>query len=236
MKFLRPMLGGLLLFALPFAAFAGDPFFCNIQGSTLTYAKRTPSGKAERLQTLRIDSVISELDGTVRILYTDDFRKPNGRKMYGGPASLEVKADAAGNTFINIGETAAVVARGIFPDRSVSAEGGVSLLPISVREGYSLPDATCQVHCGPLTMNVSLTERVVTSIETITVPAGTFECVVVTERRQEKGLGRNVDIINRTWYAKGIGIVRHDNLSLSMKPLYSELLETVTIPAPDPLY
>ena len=44
-----------------------------------------------------------------------------------------------------------------------------------------------------------------------TVPAGTFDCIVVRERKIERGIGRNRDTLTENWYAPGIGPVRHDS-------------------------
>ena len=60
--------------------------------------------------------------------------------------------------------------------------------------------------------------------ENISVPAGTFHCIVVRERKLERRpLYRN-DRITLTWYALGYGLVRHDTFFLDGELESSEQL------------
>ena len=63
--------------------------------------------------------------------------------------------------------------------------------------------------------------------ETITVPAGTFDCVVVKEHKVERAPLFKRDRITYTWYALGIGLVRHDTLFTDGRRECSEQLTRI---------
>ena len=73
-------------------------------------------------------------------------------------------------------------------------------------------------------MKITVIQRQVLRFETITTPAGTYNCIVIREQKSEKGMGRNRHTIADTWYSKGIGMVRHDTYNLKMELLTSEIL------------
>ena len=56
---------------------------------------------------------------------------------------------------------------------------------------------------------------------------GKFECIVIRERKVEKGMGRNRHTIADTWYARGVGMVRHDTHDPDLNLLTSEVLTSI---------
>ena len=84
-------------------------------------------------------------------------------------------------------------------------------IPANLKPGDRLPDAHARVKTGVLTHTMDITEREVLRTERITVPAGTFDCVVLREHKVEHGVGRERDNICENWYAPGIGPIRHDS-------------------------
>ena len=78
-----------------------------------------------------------------------------------------------------------------------------------------------------MTMNVTVTERRVLGTDTLTTPAGTFPCVIVSEHKVEKGMMRNRVTTARTWYARGVGMVRHDTYDRNLKLETTEVLEKI---------
>ena len=60
--------------------------------------------------------------------------------------------------------------------------------------------------------SIDYTERKVLRTEKVTVPAGTFDCIVVQERKVEKAPLLKRENITLTWYSLEYGFVRHDSL------------------------
>ena len=93
--------------------------------------------------------------------------------------------------------------------------------------GDTLPDVYASVKVLGMTMKITVTQRQVLKFETIATPAGTYDCIVIREKKLEKGLGRNRHTIADTWYSKGIGMVRHDTYNLQLELQTSEILTAI---------
>jgi hypothetical protein len=95
-----------------------------------------------------------------------------------------------------------------------------------------LKDATltARVASGGMTlftMNVEVSNRKVIGQEKITTPAGTFECVKLSQDVKTKMIV-NVEASSVDWYAEEIGLVRSESFNTSGKLLgYSELTKVV---------
>lgn len=82
----------------------------------------------------------------------------------------------------------------------------------NVKPGDTLDEIHGKVECAGMKLTIDYTERKVLRREKVTVPAGTFDCIVVQERKVEKAPLMKRDSITLTWYALGYGFVRHDSL------------------------
>mgnify|MGYP004500231227 FL=1 len=120
------------------------------------------------------------------------------------------------------------VASNYVSDSMIKGEPCFSVLPSSMKEGDVLEDAVFEVTVAGLPCKVSVTDRKVVGWERITVPAGTFDCVVVLEHKSQR-LGKLVVSYAYTWYAAGIGMIRHDTyIKGSLKT--TERLVSLTMP------
>lgn len=213
----------LLLWGL--SAWAGEPYFCMQQGRTLFYERRVAaSGKLERTTTWIIGDVHAE--GTLsRVDYTFALNKPNGSPMYGGPSEMSVLVERDGSVRMDVGGTMKAVFSNMFPNAEIVSAGEPTLLPADMRPGDVLPDARSVVTVRGLKYKTEVTERQVLREERITVPAGTFDCIVVREHKVERGPGRNRTTTGETWYARGIGYVRHDTYDKNLRLETTEVLK-----------
>lgn len=207
------------------AAPAAEPYFCTQPGRMLYYERlEAGSGKLQRTTTWAIDSVRPAGDGTV-VDYTFALNKPGGAPMYGGPAQMSVRIDGRGDVRMDVGGTMKVIFAGMFPRAEIVSTGDQTLLPVDMRPGDSLPDAHSVVSVLKMKYRTDVMQREVLREERITVPAGTFDCVVVREHKVERGPGRNRVTTSETWYARGIGYVRHDTYDKNLKLETSEVLK-----------
>ncbi|MDC8006079.1 hypothetical protein POV27_18650 [Aureisphaera galaxeae] len=93
--------------------------------------------------------------------------------------------------------------------------------------GTDLADGTLQVTAGggPIGLNmiVEVTNRKVEARETITTPAGDFDCLVLTQEVRTKLLV-NVRGKSKEWYSPNIGVVRTESYNKKGKMMgYSEI-------------
>jgi len=216
------ILAALLLLA--FAANAGSPFFMTREGARMNYVRRSASNnKVTWTYVVSVDSVY--LDG---IEFTYDFHRPGGGQMYGGPLKMSMQLNEAGDITMDVASTVKTFVRNILPKADVFSEGGDTVLPASMSPGDCLPDVYADARVMKMNYHVSISGRKVLRRETVSVPAGTFDCTVVEEHKVESGLGRNRDIRTLTWYAAGVGEVKHESYDWRTQKLMTvEVLESV---------
>lgn len=216
-----------LIFSAPFMD-AQDAYFCTTEGRELTYVRKYVSdGRVKWTHTLTVGTVSGTSGGGRHIEYTSEFRKAGGGGMYGGPISLYADVDPSGNVDMDISASLSAVFRNIFPKVNVHSEGASTVLPNDMKAGDILPDASCTVHVGALKYVTSVTDRHVLRTETVTTDAGTFDCIVVSEHKVEKGPGRNRVTTAHTWYCRNLGMVRHDTYDKNSILETSEILEKI---------
>lgn len=202
------------------------PYFCNEEDAVLEYIRTTAEGDVKWYHTMKIEEVRQEGDLTL-IDYTSHILNHKRKPYYGDePAELSASVNQ-GSVTLDVAESVAAVFRTLLPSGAkITSSGGESTLPSDMVPGDVLPDVHASVKALGLTMKVTVTERKVLRIETISTPAGTFDCVVIRERKVEKGMGRNRHTVADTWYARGIGMVRHDTYSPDMELQTSEVLSS----------
>lgn len=204
------MLMIMMLLLAGVAGRAGEPYCCTTPGRTLVYERTKANGRFERTVTMEYTAV--RRSGTKRLVDCIlTVRGPGGGELYGGPSQQTTVVTADGTVEQNLGESLRAVLHNMFPGASQSAEGTPAILPADMKPGDKLPDGRGTVKTGIMTHSMEIIEREVLRYERITVPAGTFDCVVVRERKIERGIGLGRDTVCENWYAPGIGPVRHDS-------------------------
>ena len=144
------------------------------------------------------------------------------------PAVMTALISRDGDVTLDIAASLVSVLKGIlWKNARITAEGGLTLLRPVLTPGDTLQSAPGKVRALGMTMNVTVTERRVLGTDTLTTPAGTFPCVIVSEHKVEKGMMRNRITTARTWYARGVGMVRHDTYDRNLKLETTEVLEKI---------
>lgn len=227
MMVLRRFVALLLLLPVWFAATAGEPYFCTESGRKLHY-ERYKEGSGKLIQTTLVNIVGVKTGGTVRSVdYWMSVRKTDGRELYGGRLDLTTQIKQNGDVLTDFGATIKSVIRNYFPNAGISSSGDLAVVPALMHPGEALPDAHCVVEVAGLKFTVDLTGRTVLRRETLKTPAGSFECVVAREHRVENGPMHHNDIWTDTWYAPGIGYVRHDHYDRKLRLESTEILVRV---------
>ena len=112
----------------------------------------------------------------------------------------------------------------------ITVDGDFLEFPSNPQPGQTLPDATMTVNIGggastpvAMKMTIYITNRKVEAIEDITTPAGTFNCVKMSQDVSTK-MVVNVKSSSVDWYAKDVGMVRQESYRKNGKMIgYSEL-------------
>ena len=185
-------------------------YFLDNTSATLEYVRKDAGdGKFRWRHKINVTDV-KETDTHTFYTTRSVFTKQNGKPLYHDDVLEKSIVDkSTGDVSLDVGQAAASY---------INARTGVnatckcvlSNLPAQIQPGDTLAPVFAQAKVGPLTYQVSVTDRKVLRRETISVPAGTFECIVVQEHKVESGPGHHRDVVNVSWYSKGVGYVRHD--------------------------
>lgn len=99
-----------------------------------------------------------------------------------------------------------------YQDMEMDISGTDLELPNDLTTGMELPDANVkmQVKMGGMNMNmqVDMINRKVEKQETVTTPAGTYDCYVIYSESKSKMMMANQTFPQRTWMAEGVGLVK----------------------------
>lgn len=100
-------------------------------------------------------------------------------------------------------------------------------IPNNLSPGQTLPDAEVLLTMSMASVNMKMTvktiNRKVVNNETITTPAGSFDCVVITSDTQLK-MGANRTISSKQWLAEGIGVVKSEDYDKKGKIMSKSVL------------
>jgi len=202
-----------LLLAVTAGVFSNEVFFPTNAGSTQLTANLNPNGRVEGYSLMTVKEV-KGADDNMTVVYTiqvlDRNRKPvdkAGIREYSVNISSGVVEIELKNTMDSF-----FAARGM----NYSITGDKLFIPSNITTGSRLNDSWMKMTVkvpviGEVIADVSMTDAVCVGVETITVPAGTFEAYKITQTSTTITKGWiNPKVINRgtAWYVKGIGMVK----------------------------
>jgi len=169
----------------------------------------TSYGKNDK-KTGVLDYVVKESTGDSAIL---------AYEMYDEKGKL-IMASEYGITCDNDGisiDFSSLIAPGVleqYEGMEVDISGTNLLLPNNLSPGQTLPDANvlANIKVPPINMKmtVSMTNRKVEGKESVTTPAGTYDCFVITNDHESK-MGVKISGSTKQWLAKGVGMVKQES-------------------------
>tara|TARA_R100000935_G_C2835349_1_gene167765 strand:+ start:1297 stop:1980 length:684 start_codon:yes stop_codon:yes gene_type:complete len=114
-----------------------------------------------------------------------------------------------------------------YKDMDFEIEGNNIEIPNSLNVGDKLSDSNMEMTMNMagmnMKMNISMKDRSITGKESITTPAGTFDCVVITYTSEFK-MGMTRSGTAKQWLSKGVGMVKQEDYNGSGKLTSSSLL------------
>jgi len=104
--------------------------------------------------------------------------------------------------------------------------------PNNPKEGEMLPDGTMEIKAsmgglGNMTTTITMVNRKVEGFEKLETPAGTFDCVKISQETVAKTMGMSYSSKSINWLAKGIGTVKMESYSKKGKLDMTMLLTKV---------
>ena len=84
-------------------------------------------------------------------------------------------------------------------------------IPAELSVGMELPDYEIEIKVMFITSKMGCRDRKVIGRESVTTTAGTFDCYVVEEELSVKAMMMNEKSSQKSWYARGVGLVRQES-------------------------
>ena len=182
------------------------------EGAVSQLTMYNAKGKSQGMVEYHINSVSSTGDATVANM-TMKLIDKKGNEMQGTEYEATCKDDMVSIDFKSLMGQGMLAALG--EEMETEVEGTNLDLPNDLSVGQSLPDAEIIVSMSMSGMNITMstviTDRKVLDMETITVPAGTFECYVLTQTTRVKSMASNQSRTSKQWIAEGVGVVKSED-------------------------
>jgi hypothetical protein len=119
-----------------------------------------------------------------------------------------------------------------FEDMEMEISGTDIELPNDLELGQVLPDANIAMKMSMSGMNmtstVDMVNRKVEKQETITTPAGTFDCYVIYSENESKMMMANQTFPSRLWLAEDVGMVKQESFNKNGKLMSSTVLTALS--------
>ena len=205
-------------------------FFPMIEGATFEITTYSASGKAEAVTSTKVTEV-KNISGGVSAVVSSEITGGEVKEKVG--LSYEVKC-VNGELQINMGdmfntESMQDMMGGQGMDVDMKVESDNLIFPSRMDIGKTLPDATMKMQMKAMGMEMDITtiisERKVEKKETLTTPAGTFDCYKMTYLTSTDGMmGMKMNFRSTAWYNEKVGMVRTEDYDQAGKiNSYTEL-------------
>ena len=183
------------------------------EGSSFQYTMTNKKGKTEGVTDYTI-SKVSDEGGTTTATFDFEFTDEKGKEVFN--SNYNISCTDGGIT---------IDYQSLFPSQMMKQyeEMGLEMdisgtdiqLPNDLSVGQQLEDSNVSVTMNmsgiKMNMTVDQTNRKVEKKESVTTPAGTFECYLITETTTSKTMGATQEMNNKLWLAEGVGMVKQES-------------------------
>lgn len=198
---------------------AQETFFPTKEGTVLTYKSFDKKDKVSTTTRYTIKKVNTN-GSNIDITYLCETFDPKEKPTFKEEITIHQKGDKLYYDMGNFINKAAFQQNGEMP-AEVEIKGGTMEINLNQKPGDVLPNASIamSVKMGFINMKMSseITNRIVDTIEDITVKGGTFNCYKLSCDFNAVAMGMKTNGKNIDWYAKGIGTVKSETYDKSGK-------------------
>ncbi len=212
MKLLKLLVLAILTINVSYAQTDCKPYLPVNKGTTWEITNYTAKGKETGKMTYElVDKVENGNDITFTVKTTTYDKK--GKLVY--ESTFEAKC-VDGKFDFDMAFKMDGGALKAYEDMDVKVDASKLEIPdLDTAPGTQLDDGTLVVSIetgaiGMFKMTVLITDRVLKARETVTTPAGTFDCIVLSQKVSTKMMIK-VQGSSKEWYAENIGIVRSES-------------------------
>lgn len=175
--------------------------------------KGKPSGISKQ-QILDLTEITGGIKATIEATSTDEKGKNEQQMTF----DMECRDNSV---FVDMRSMMNPASMAGMKDLEMEISGDALVMPNELTPGLTLPDGNMEMKAmmnGMALMNMkfSITNRKVEGMETVTTPAGTFECIKMTQETELKTIVK-MKMSTTTWFAKGVGMVKTENFDKNGK-------------------
>lgn len=189
-----------------------EAFFPFKAGVTMEYTLYGKKDKVETVAVHRVKELGATADGGVKAEVETSVSDDKGKKIIDGVYSARCKDNVL---YMDLTRLLPPQLMQTMGQMEATMEGEGLAFPSNLQVGQSLPDASTTIKMNGsglgnlMNMTISVTDRKVESKESVTTPAGTFDCYKITSTTYVKS------IIGQTtrsaeWFAKDVGVVKSE--------------------------
>lgn len=170
-----------------------------------------------------VDYVVKESSGDSALLYYE-LLDDKGEIVLNSEFAISCENDGVSIDFKSL---AAPGMMEQYKDMDIEMTGTNLFLPNDMNVGQTLPDADLLMNVSMAPINMKMTVRIfdrkVEGTETVTTPAGTFDCIILSQTTESK-MGMKVTGRSREWYAPDVGMVKQESYNKKGKKIGSSML------------
>lgn len=199
------------------------------EGKSMEYTSYDRKDKVEGIVTYTVTNVVNEGAKTTAKMNLE-YKDEDGNLMMNSDYTFSCEGNIVKIDFSSLINQQMMEALG--EEMEVEVSGTDIELPNNLTVGQELEDANVnmKMNMGAMNMNMAfdMVDRKVEKKESLTTPAGTFDCYVITSNNNAKMMMANTAHTSRMWLAEGVGMIRQDIYNKKGKLVSKSVLTKLT--------
>ena len=196
------------------------PFKKGTSFEITSYGKKDKVAAVSKYQVVNVEQTSNGEVATVSAQIEDDKNKPLAESTFdvncsNGKTSIDYKSLVPTELFEQ------------YKDMDYKLSGTNLEIPNDLQVGQTLPDADMIMNVNMagigMTLEFSMINRKVIDKESVTTPAGTFDCLVITYDTEMK-MGMKKSGSSKQWISEGVGMVKQEDYNAKGKETSSSML------------
>lgn len=183
------------------------------EGASFQYTMYNKKGKTDGITDYKITNVTNS-GGSTSATFDIKFTDEKGKDVFNTNYNINCSEDGIKIDYASLFPSAMMKQ---YEDMGVEMDiSGTDIqLPNDLSVGKELQDANVSVsmNMSGIKMNttVDMVNRKVDKKESVTTPAGTFDCYLITETSTSKTMGATIETNNKLWLAEGVGMIKQES-------------------------
>ena len=199
-------------------------FYPMTEGVSMEYTNYNKKGKVEGISSYKVTET-NTVGNTTNATMAINLKDEKGKEIY----STDYKLSCTGNMVtLDYESLLPSDMMNQYGDMDIEISGNDIEIPNDLRVGQNLNDAnvTMKIGMSGINMNIAvdMLNRKVEKKESVTTPAGTYDCYVVYSENQSKMMMANQVYPSRVWLAEGVGMVKQETYKKNGDLMSSTLL------------